>query len=183
MTLTTAFARPAAILTLAAVVLTGCGGDGDSDPVPAGNNGLGNIYLIGSDTFHPLDKVAENGTLLRLTDPNYGTHNPQYRSGDATISAWAIDTSAKGKDGEVVNYSMTVEAQSNVSGEALKWLQGNLRLNANTGLITQYCKGFPACYDNQTGARQVFKITAIAKIEGSSNSLKRSFQFVVLPKN
>lgn len=183
MTFITHLARPAAILSIAAVVLTGCGGDGDSDPVPQANNALTDIYLLGSDTFHPLDKVTADGTPLRLTDPNYGTHNPQYRTGDSTISAWAVDTSATGEDSEVVTYSMKVEAQSNVGSDALKWMQSNLRINANTGLITQYCKGYPNCYDNQTRAQQVFKVTAIAKIEGSSNSLKRSFKMVVLSQN
>ncbi len=183
MTFIASLARPAAILSIAAVVLTGCGGDDDSDPVPQANNKLSDIYLIGSDTFHPLDKVTADGAPLRLTDPNYGTRNPQHRTGDSTISAWAVDTSATSDDSDVIRYSMVVEGQSNVSGDALKWMQTNLRMNANTGLLTQYCKGYPNCYDNQTRARQVFKITTIAKIEGSSKSLKRNFQMVVLSQN
>lgn len=169
------------VATLLVSSLAACGG-GDTDPVPEGS-AISNAYFIGSDSYNPLDKVLANGSFIEVNSASYGTRNPAYRSGSTTQSAWGIDTSATADAEYTITYAMKIAKGSNTDTEALNWIRSNLKINTTTGLITQQCAGYPDCYDNPTTKDQVFVITAVATINGSSKSLKRDFKFVIKPHN
>jgi hypothetical protein len=164
-----------ASLTLAAT-LAGCGGgsDGAADTGPAPTGGaLANLWFADSDSYHPLDKLKPNGSFYTGAEADFGAQNPAYASDTATQSRWAIDTSAVPPEGNSLSYAFKVDGV-NASASAVKALTGNLKINVNTGLITQSCKGFPECYDNTSSADEDFLITVTAQASGGGQ-LVRNF--------
>ena len=171
-------ARLIRTLTLTAIVaaLTACGGGSDSNEITAVPTGgaLPNVWFADSSGYHALDKLKDDGSFYSARDTNYGTVNPAYSSGDSQNSRWAIDTSASVEAGVSLQYSMDISS-INVSSNAINAMKDNLRFDTNTGLITQFCTGFPVCYDNISGAEEDFLITVTAKVVGGKGSLQRNF--------
>lgn len=162
-----------------AIAMTACGGGSDDkDPVPAGAD-LPDVQFMDSESYHPLDKVDANGAFILESSPAYGTLNPLRKPGDASMSAWAIDTSAESPDGSRLEYGMKIEPIM-ADGSAYNSLLVNLKLDTATGMIYQQCAGYPTCYDNSSGRDQEFRITAAARVPGSDKALERSFVFRVL---
>lgn len=159
--------------------LAACGGsDEDEDPVPTGA-ALSSIQFVDNDSYYPMDKLAANGTVLTEGAANYGTVNSKRRRGDRSMSVWGIDTSATSPAGSAIEYSMRIDSIV-ADSAALSSMQANLRIDPATGLIYQQCSGFPNCYDNTSGRRQEFKITAIARVSGSARTLERAFTLSVI---
>ena len=172
-----------ASLSLVAI-LAGCGGgsDGASDEGPAPTGGaLSNLWFADSDSYHPLDKLKPDGSFYTGTEADFGAQNPAYASDTATQSRWAIDTSAVPPEGRSLSYSFKVDGV-NTSASAVSALTGNLKINASTGLITQSCKGFPACYDNTSSADEDVRITGTAQASGGGQ-LVRNFLLRVRRNN
>jgi hypothetical protein len=169
--------------TLLALTMTACGGGGGADDDGSGQVPLGgplpDVQFRDSESYHPLDKVDANGVFIPEDSPAFGPRNPLRQAGDATLSAWAIDASAESPNGLPVEYAMVIEPLT-ADGTAYNSLLTNLRLDQATGLIYQQCRGYPTCYDNNTGQDQEFRITAIARVAGSGRALERSFIFRVL---
>ena len=174
--------RLMAVCLLPVSTLSACGGsDGDNDVVPTGEP-ISNVSFVDSDSYYPLDKLRPNGSYFNERDKDYGTRNPAHVRGNQTTSIWAIDTSASAPQGSVIRYSMKIESIS-ADSSARASLIDNLKINSSTGFISQSCQGFPDCYDNTTGSDQVFQISAIATVDGSSRSLTRTFEFKVIHNN
>lgn len=172
-----------ASLSLAAV-LAGCGGgsDGATDTGPAPTGGaLANLWFADSDSYHPLDKLKTDGSFYTGTEADFGVQNPAYASDNVTQSRWAIDTSAVPPEGKRLSYAFKVEGVK-ASESAARALTGNLKINTTTGLITQSCKGFPACYDNTSAADEDFLITVTAQVDGGGQ-LVRNFLLRVRRNN
>jgi len=169
-------------LTLPAMLalsMTACGGGSDDkDPVPTGGD-LPDVQFMDSESYHPLDKVDASGAFILESSPAYGTLNPLRKPGDASMSAWAIDTSAESPDGSALEYSMKIEPIM-ADGSAYNSLLVNLKLDPASGMIYQQCSGYPTCYDNSSGSNQDFRITAVARVPGSESALERAFVFRVL---
>jgi hypothetical protein len=155
--------------------LTACGGgsDGDIKAVPTGG-ALSNVWFADSDGYFPLDKLQPSGTFYTGSESDFGPVNPAFTAGDKFNSRWAIDTSATVEDGHQLSYSMDITSV-NTSAAAIDSLKANLRLDGNTGLITQYCTGFPNCYANATVTEEDFLITVNAKVVGGKGTLTRNF--------
>lgn len=167
-----------AALALSAL-LAACGGGSDlppDSPKPTGAP-LGDQLFADSDSYHPLDKLRADGSLMEGNEADFGPRNPAYTGSPATASRWAIDTSATPPEGLRLSYSFKIEGLK-ASSEAVQSLQRNLFIDAATGLITQSCSGFPVCYDNVTSADEDFLITTTAQVPDGA-SLVRSFVFRV----
>jgi len=164
------------------VALSACGGgsDDNEDAAPTGG-ALANVAFADSDSYHPLDKLRPDGSFYNGSEPDFGPTNPAYASAPNTQSRWAIDTSAKPPEGKSLSYSFKVEGL-NASNAAVLSMTHNLKINANTGLITQSCKGFPECYDNTSSADEDFRVIATAQVTGGGR-LERSFQLRVRRNN
>lgn len=157
-----------------AASLVACGGsDDDENDVPTGAS-LSNVQFIDSDSYYPLSKLRANGQLAQESDADYGTRNPLRKTGEPTLSAWAVDASAQGPRDRKIAYSMRIDPIT-ADGSAYNSMLANLKMDAATGFIYQQCAGFPTCYDNGTGRDQDFRVTAIARLAGSSEALERSF--------
>lgn len=165
---------------LLALSLTACGGgdSDDNDPVPSGG-ALADVQFMDSESYHPLDKVDASGVFIPESSPAYGTLNPLRKPGDQTMSHWAIDTSVEPPQGTTLEYSMAIEPIM-ADGSAYNSLLVNLRIDKASGMIYQQCRGYPTCYDNSSGSTQEFRITAVARVPGSTRSLERTFIFRVL---
>lgn len=165
--------------------LGACGGGSDeasSDAGPAPTGGaLSNVWFADSDSYHPLDKLREDGSFYTGTEADFGAVNPAYASDSVTQSKWAIDASAIPPEGQTVRYSSSVEGV-NVTAEAVQSMASNLKIDSITGLITQSCKGFPECYDNTTAADQDFLVTVTAEADGGGR-LDRNFLLRVRRNN
>jgi hypothetical protein len=156
------------------VALTACGGGSDADKAVPTGGALANVWFADSDSYFPLDKLKPNGSFYTGSEADFGPVNPAYSQGNKTNSRWAIDISASVDAGSSLQYSMVISGV-NASNSAVTALQNNLRLDANTGLITQTCSGFPNCYENTTGVEEDFLITVTAKVVGGKGSLQRNF--------
>lgn len=168
--------RTLQILALSSMlaILAACGGSGgDKDAVPTGGD-LANVWFADSESYFPLDKLQPNGSFYTGSETDFGPPNPAFKAGDKQNSRWAIDTSATTKDGSELSYAMTISGV-NVTKEAVASLQSNLQIDAQTGLITQFCQGFPACYDNHTAREENFMITVSAQVVGGKGKLERNF--------
>lgn len=161
---------------LPALISCGGGSSGDTQddgPAPTGG-ALANVWFDDSESYHPLDKLKPDGSFYTGSEADFGPVNPAYAAHTNTQSRWAIDASATPPEGKTLTYSMRVERQS-ATDAAVKWLQSNLQLNADTGLITQSCSGYPNCYDNTTAKDEDFLVTVVAKPVGGGGSLERNF--------
>lgn len=159
--------------------LVACGGsDDDEDAVPTGP-ALSGVQFVDSDSYYPLTKLRANGKLYQEGDADYGFKNPLRRGSDNTLSVWAVDASAQGPKDATIEYSMRIEPIK-ADGSAYNSMVTNLKIDATRGFIYQQCAGFPVCYDNGSGTDQEFRITAIARITGSSQALERSFTLRVV---
>lgn len=163
---------------LLALSMTACGGGSDDDAIPTGN-ALPDVQFVDSESYHPLSKVDSTGALIQEGSPGFGVSNPLRKSGDATLSTWAIDTSAQSEDGALIEYSMRIESIT-ADGSAYNSLLANLKIDPVTGLIYQQCSGYPTCYDNDSGRNQDFRVIAVARIAGSKQTLERPFIFRVI---
>jgi hypothetical protein len=165
---------------LAVLTTLGACGGGSDDPVvvPTGT-ALANVSFSGSDGYYALDKLKSGGGYFIGNEADFGPRNPAYRSSDKTRSMWAVDGSASVPTGNTLSYSFKVEGV-NVDVTAIAAMTANLRINTQTGLLTQACGGFPDCYDNATDKDQDFKITITASVVGGKGSLARSFNLRVV---
>ena len=175
-TMTTTRAFQTLATTLFVAVLTACGGGSSNDEITAVPTGgaLPNVWFADSDGYFPLDKLQANGSIYADATPDFGTVNPAYTSGDKQYSRWAIDTSASVEGDYQLVYSMETTS-INASEAALSKLRSNLRFDSASGLITQYCSGFPNCYANSTSAEEDFLISVTAKVVGGKGALERNF--------
>lgn len=173
MTLTRPLQTLATSLLIAALTACGGGSDDDIKAVPTGG-ALANIWFADSDGYFPLDKLKADGTFFTSNDSSFGPVNPAFTANDKQNSRWAIDTSATVEGGHALEYTMTMKG-INTSEAALASLKNNLRLDSATGLITQYCSGFPNCYANATTAEEDFLISVSAKVVGGKGTLERNF--------
>jgi len=168
-------ALPTLATSLLISALTACGGGSNDDikVVPTGG-ALANLWFADSDGYHPLDKLKADGTFYTGSEADFGTVNPGFAADGKQQSRWAIDTSASVEGDYKVQYTMKLTS-INASGKSLGKLQDNLRFDSTTGLITQFCSGFPNCYENATAAEEDFLVTVSAKVDGAKNALERSF--------
>jgi hypothetical protein len=159
----------------AIALISACGGgsDDDKDVTPEGS-ALTDVWFADNDGYFPLDKLKPDGTFYTGSESDFGPTNPAFTSQDKRNSRWAIDASASLSGGGALTYSMKVEGV-NAPESAVNSLTSNLRINTQTGLITQYCEGFPACFDNQTTSEERFLITVEASVVGGKGKLERSF--------
>lgn len=159
--------------------LTACGGGSDDDikAVPTGG-ALANVRFADTNGYFPLDKLKSNGALYTGSEADFGPVNPAFSSGDKQNSQWSIDTSATVEGGYQLQYTMKLKS-INASKTAVEKLKSNLRFNSSTGMITQYCSGFPNCYENTSGAEENFLFTVSAKVVGGKGELERNFIFGV----
>lgn len=158
---------------LASLAACGGGSGGGSDgPAPTGG-AMANVWFADSEGYHPLDKVRADGSFYNGTEADFGPVNPAYAGEGGTQSRWAIDTSATAPDGETLSYTFRVEGVTASVG-AVAALLSNLRIDSNTGLITQICRGFPDCYDNSSGKDEDFLVSVTAQASGGG-TLERSF--------
>ena len=163
----------ASTFLVAALAACGGGSDGDIKAVPNGG-ALANVWFADNGGYSPLDKLKPSGTFYTGTESDFGLINPAFASDNKFNSRWVIDTSATVEGGHQLSYTMDI-GTVNASAKAVESLKGNLRLDGNTGLITQYCTGFPNCYANATGAEEDFLITVAAKVVGGKGTLTRNF--------
>lgn len=169
-----------ALLGMLPTLLMACGGGSDDalDHVKPTGPALANVWFADSESYHPLDRLKSNGAFFASGEKDPGPVNPA--AADPTQSAWAINASATSDPaGYPLTYKMQIDPSSNVTTAAVNSLRANLRIGADSGLITQVCKGFPDCYDNETAATQEFKITVTAQVQGGRNTLSRSFLLMV----
>jgi hypothetical protein len=171
------FARARHILatTIFVAALTACGGGSDDDikAVPTGG-ALANVWFADSDGYYPLDKLQANGSFYTGTETDFGLVNPAYTTGDKQNSRWTIDTSATVEGGHPLQYSMEV-VSINASKTSVSKLLDNLKLDTGSGLITQFCSGFPNCYENTSGSEEDFLVNVTAKVVGGKGMLARNF--------
>ncbi len=163
----------AASLVFATLVLAACGGGSDDGPLPTGES-LPNVSFSDTGGYSPLIKLRPNGSFYTGREADFGPRNPSFEPGSQTQSQWAIDASASVETGFSLSYAMSIESAS-LPNEALVSMRNNLRINPQTGLITQACLGFPDCYDNQTLSNQDFQVNVKAQVVGQRGSLDRSF--------
>ena len=163
------------------VTQVACGGSDDPDIIPTGG-ALPNLAFADNDGYLPLDKLKADGSFYAGNEPDFGTPNPAYAVSSKTESKWAIDTSASVPTGHTLSYSFKVSGV-NVGAAEVASLTSNLRIQADTGLITQSCTGFPNCYDNHSAQDHEFLITATASVNGNKGSLTRKFALRVRANN
>lgn len=172
---------PLALLGMLPTLLMACGGGSDDalDNVKPTGPALANVWFADSESYHPLDRLKSNGAFFASGEKDPGPVNPA--AADPTQSKWAINAAATSDPaGYALTYKMQIDPSSNVTTAAVNSMRANLRIGADSGLITQVCKGFPDCYDNETAATQEFKITVTAQVQGGRNTLSRSFLLMVL---
>ncbi|HEY9096384.1 MAG TPA: hypothetical protein VIN35_11605 [Hydrogenophaga sp.] len=162
--------------TLFVAALTACGGGSSDDAIKAEPTGgaLPNVWFADSDGYYPLDKLKADGSFYTESDGGFGTVNPAYTAGNTQHSRWAIDTSASVEGGYALQYTMRVDSINTTKG-AIDRLLKNLQIDSASGLITQYCSGFPNCYENTSGAEEDFLVTVAAKVVGGKGVLERNF--------
>ena len=171
---------PRALQTLATTLfvaaLTACGGGSSDDEIKAVPTGgaLSNVWFADSDGYFPLDKLQANGNFYTGSEADFGTVNPAFSNGDKQNSRWAIDTSASVEGNYPLQYTMELAA-INASADAVSRLRSNLRFDSASGLITQFCTGFPNCYENLSGAEEDFLVNVAAKVVGGKGVLERNF--------
>lgn len=163
------------------VTQVACGGSDDPDIIPTGE-ALPNLSFADNDGYLPLDKLNANGGFFAGSEPDFGPSNPAYSAGSKTESKWAINTAASVPAGHTLSYSFKVSGV-NVGADEVTSLTNNLRIQADTGLITQSCTGFPNCYDNHDPQDHEFLITATASVNGSKGTLSRKFTLRVRANN
>ncbi|MBW8470248.1 MAG: hypothetical protein K0M67_18445 [Thiobacillus sp.] len=170
------------VLCLLPTLLMACGGGSDDalDHVKPTGAPLANVWFADSESYHPLDRLKSNGAFFASGESDPGPVNPAYSAADPSQSKWAINASATSEPaGHALTYKMQIDSSSNVSTAAVNAMRANLRIGADNGLITQVCKGFPDCYDNETAATQEFRVTVTAQVQGGNNTLSRSFLLMV----
>jgi hypothetical protein len=157
----------------AIALISACGGGSDdgSDTAPTGD-ALANVWFADNDGYFPLDKARADGGFFTGSEADFGTVNPAFKPDDKLNSRWAIDTAAQ-SDSEL-SYAMDIEGIGATTA-AVTELRNNLKINVDTGLITQFCSGFPACYYNRTNNAEHFKINVTAQVVGGKGQLTRSF--------
>ena len=162
--------------TLFVAALTACGGGSSDDEITAVPTGgaLSNVWFADSDGYFPLDKLQANGNFYTGSEADFGTVNPAFSDGDKQNSRWAIDTSASVEGNYPLQYTMELMS-INASENAVSKLRSNLRFDSASGLITQYCSGFPNCYENTSGAEEDFLVNVSAKVVGGKGVLERNF--------
>lgn len=160
-------------LCSAVALIAACGGGSDdsSEAAPKGDD-LTNIWFADNDGFFPLDKVRADGSFYTGTEADFGTINPDFKPNDKLNSRWAIATAAESDS--TLSYSINIESIDTTTA-AVTELRNNLRIDTDTGLITQFCAGFPACYYNRTNKAEHFKISVTAQVVGGKGQLTRSF--------
>lgn len=166
----------------ALVTQAACGGGSDEPEIIPTGSTLPNVSFTDSESYFPLDKLKSDGSHFVGNEANFGPRNPAYAANTRTESQWAIDTSASVPAGHTLSYSFKISGV-NVGAAEVASLTNNLRIQADTGLITQRCSGFPNCYDNHGPQDHNFMITATAKVNGNKGSLTRTFTFSVLANN
>jgi len=176
-----AFVLRTLILCGTLVTQVACGGSDDPDIIPTGG-ALLNLTFADNDGYLPLDKLKADGSFYEGNEPDFGASNPAYAASKKAESKWAIDTSASVPAGNTLSYSFKVSGV-NVGAAEVARLTNNLRIQADTGLITQSCTGFPNCYDNQAAQDHEFLITATASVTGNKGSLTRTFTLRVRANN
>ncbi|WP_290971863.1 hypothetical protein [Hydrogenophaga sp.] len=169
-------------LCAALVTQAACGGGSDDAEVTPTGSPLPNLAFIDSDSYFPLDKLKADGSYFVGNEADFGPRNPAYAANNRTESKWAIDTSASVPAGHTLSYSFKVTGV-NVGAAEVASLTSNLRIQADTGLITQSCTGFPNCYDNHSAQDHEFQITATASVNGNKGSLSRNFRLRVRANN
>ena len=169
-------------LCAALVTQAACGGGSDEPEIIPTGLPLPNLLFVDSDSYFPLDKLRSNGSYFVGNEPDFGPRNPAYATNTRTESRWAIDTSASVPAGHTLSYSFKVSGV-NVGAAEVASLTSNLRIQADTGLITQSCTGFPNCYDNHSAQDHEFLITATASVNGNKGSLTRKFALRVRANN
>ncbi|MEX1165399.1 MAG: hypothetical protein WEK74_00740 [Hydrogenophaga sp.] len=167
------------VATLALASLTACGG-GSNDEIsliPTGS-ALPNVQFADSGSYFPLDKIKTNGSFYNGSEADFGTINPAYRANNQQQSRWAIDASAKVEGNYALRYTMKL-TPIKASEISVAKLQENLRIDDASGLITQFCAGFPNCYENTSDAAEDFLVSVEANAVGAKGSLQRDFIFRV----
>jgi hypothetical protein len=161
--------------TLSIAALTACGGGSDDEITVQPTGGvLSNVWFADSDGYFPLDKLQADGSFYDGSESDFGTVNPAYSTGEKQHSRWAIDTSASVEGDYQLQYTMAVTS-INASDASVTQLQENLRFDSTTGLLTQYCSGFPNCYHNVSGVEEDFLISVSANVVGANGALERNF--------
>lgn len=169
-------------LCAALVTQAACGGGSDEPEIIPTGSPLPNLSFTDSESYFPLDKLKSDGSHFVGNEPDFGPRNPAYAANNRTESQWAIDTSASVPAGHTLSYSFKVSGV-NVGAAEVASLTNNLRIQTNTGLITQSCTGYPNCYDNHSAQDHNFQITATASVNGNKGSLTRTFTFSVRANN
>lgn len=169
------FSRTLKTLALggAIALISACGGGSDdsSDAAPTGGD-LANVWFADNDGYFPLDKARADGSFFTGTEADFGAVNPAFKPDDKLNSRWAIVTAAQSES--ELSYTFDIEA-INATPAAVTELRNNLKIDTETGLITQFCSGFPACYYNKTNIAENFKINVTAQVVGGQGKLTRSF--------
>lgn len=157
----------------AIALITACGGGSNdsSDTTPTGE-ALANVWFADNDGYFPLDKSRSDGSFFTGTEADFGPVNPAFKPDDKLNSRWAIATSAQSD--KPLSYAIDIEGIGTTSA-AVTELRNNLKIDTETGLITQFCSGFPACYYNRNHHAEHFKINVTAQVVGGKGQLTRSF--------
>ena len=157
----------------AIALISACGGGSDdsNDVAPTGGD-LANVWFADNDGYFPLDKARADGSFFTGTEADFGAVNPAFKPDDKLNSRWAIVTTAQSDS--ALSYAIDIEA-INATPAAVTELRNNLKIDSETGLITQFCAGFPACYYNKTDTAENFKINVTAQVVGGNGKLTRSF--------
>ena len=157
--------------TIALITACGGGSDDSGDVAPTGG-ALANVWFADNDGYFPLDKARADGSFFTGTEADFGTINPAFKPDDKLNSRWAIATAAQSDS--PLSYSFEIQGLD-TTPSAVTELRNNLRIDTETGLITQFCAGFPVCYYNRTNNAEHFKIDVTAQVVAGKGTLTRSF--------
>ena len=153
-------------------LISACGGGSDDGGPPPTGDDLANVWFADSDGYFPLDKVRSDGSFFTGSEADFGTVNPAFSINDKFNSRWAIDTAAQSES--KLTYAIDIQS-IDPTAAAVTELRNNLQIDTESGLITQFCSGFPNCYYNRTNRAENFKITVTARVAEGSAQLARSF--------
>ncbi|QCB44852.1 hypothetical protein [Hydrogenophaga sp. PAMC20947] len=157
----------------AIALISACGGgSSDSSENDPTGEALADVWFADNDGYFPLDKSRANGSLFTGAEADFGTVNPAFKPNDKLNSRWAIATTAQSDS--TLSYAIDIEGIGATSA-AVTELRNNLKIDTETGLITQFCSGFPDCYYNRNVNPEHFKINVTAQVVDGKGKLTRSF--------